>query len=54
LWSAEVREFLGAASLQVPDADKDVEADRAVHSEYFPALIADMQEVAQLDPEAQW
>jgi ring-1,2-phenylacetyl-CoA epoxidase subunit PaaC len=54
LWIAEVNAFLKEAGLQVPVADKGVEADRAVHSEYFPALIADLQEVAQLDPEAQW
>ncbi|HEX9597513.1 MAG TPA: Phenylacetic acid catabolic protein, partial [Anaerolineales bacterium] len=54
LWSEEVTQFLKEAGLQVPPANNDVQADRAVHSEYFPALIADLQEVAQLDPEAQW
>lgn len=54
LWSEEVTQFLKEAGLQVPPADNDVQADRAVHSEYFPALISDLQEVAQLDPEAQW
>jgi ring-1,2-phenylacetyl-CoA epoxidase subunit PaaC len=54
VWSAEVTGFFNEAGLQVPAAHNHVEADRAVHSEYFPALIADLQEVAQLDPEAQW
>ena len=54
MWSGEVSMFLKEAGLQVPPGNNDVEADRAVHSEYFPALIADLQEVAQLDPEAQW
>ncbi|MEX1143599.1 MAG: 1,2-phenylacetyl-CoA epoxidase subunit PaaC [Anaerolineales bacterium] len=53
-WGSEVTAFLKEAGLEVPVTDSNVEADRAVHSEYFPALIADLQEVAQLDPEAQW
>ncbi|HLE73285.1 MAG TPA: 1,2-phenylacetyl-CoA epoxidase subunit PaaC [Anaerolineales bacterium] len=54
VWSAEVTSLLKEAGLLVSFADNEVEADRAVHSEYFPALIADLQEVAQLDPAAQW
>jgi len=54
VWSREVREFLKEASLAVPEVQGDVESDRTVHSEYFPTLIADLQEVARLDPEAQW
>lgn len=54
LWSAEVTAFLKESGLQVPQTDNNVEADRAVHSEYFPVLLSDMQEVAQQDPEAQW
>ncbi|MEX2160422.1 MAG: 1,2-phenylacetyl-CoA epoxidase subunit PaaC [Anaerolineales bacterium] len=54
IWSREVTTFLSESGLQVPPADRNVIADRAVHSEYFGALIADLQQVAQLDPEAQW
>ncbi len=54
VWKEEMTTFLAQASLQVPDSAGRVEVDRAVHSEYFPALIAELQEVAQLDPEAQW
>ncbi|MEX1248006.1 MAG: 1,2-phenylacetyl-CoA epoxidase subunit PaaC [Anaerolineales bacterium] len=54
IWSGEVTTFLSESGLKVPPAERDVVADRAVHSEYFGALIADLQQVAQLDPEAQW
>jgi ring-1,2-phenylacetyl-CoA epoxidase subunit PaaC len=53
-WMAEVTKFLTEQGLEVPKSKNQVEVDRAVHSEYFPALIADLQEVAQTDPEAQW
>jgi ring-1,2-phenylacetyl-CoA epoxidase subunit PaaC len=53
-WLAEVTQFLKDATLEVPNVNARVNVDRAVHSEYFPALIDDLQEVAQADPEAQW
>lgn len=54
VWATEVTAFLKEAGLQVPQANNDVESDRAVHSEYFDVMIKDLQEVAQLDPEAKW
>lgn len=54
VWAAEAKQFLKEAGLDVPKSGGPVEVDRAAHSEYFPALIAELQEVAQLDPEAQW
>ena len=54
VWTREVTEFLKEAGLVVPEVQGDVESDRTVHSEYFPSLIGDLQEVAQFDPEAQW
>jgi ring-1,2-phenylacetyl-CoA epoxidase subunit PaaC len=54
IWATEVRAFLKEAGLQAPQADNDVESDRAVHSEFFDVMIKDLQEVAQLDPEAKW
>lgn len=51
---AEVTKFLRSSGLEIPIPATRVDVDRAVHSEYFPALIADLQEVAQVDPEAQW
>jgi ring-1,2-phenylacetyl-CoA epoxidase subunit PaaC len=53
-WNSEVSQFLTLAELEVPKSGSPIVVDRAVHSEYFPALIADLQEVAQADPEAQW
>jgi ring-1,2-phenylacetyl-CoA epoxidase subunit PaaC len=53
-WTAEVTQFLKDSTLEIPQANDRVDVDRAVHSEYFPALIADLQEVAQADSEAQW
>lgn len=54
VWAGEVTAFLREASLQVPATDNAVVADRRVHSEYFGALIEDLQTVARLDPEAVW
>jgi ring-1,2-phenylacetyl-CoA epoxidase subunit PaaC len=54
IWATEVSAFLKEAGLQAPQADNDVESDRAVHSEFFDVMIKDLQEVAQLDPEAKW
>jgi ring-1,2-phenylacetyl-CoA epoxidase subunit PaaC len=53
-WAAEVTKFLSKSGLEILITTTRVDVDRAVHSEYFPALIADLQEVAQVDPEAQW
>lgn len=53
-WNDDVSQFLAKAGLEVPKSRGPIEVDRAVHSEYFPALISDLQEVAQADPEAQW
>ncbi len=53
-WTKEVIKFLRTSGLEVRKSAGQAQVDRAVHSEYFPALIADLQEVAQADPEAQW
>lgn len=53
-WTVEVTAFLTEQGLEVPKSGSQIHVDRAVHSEYFPALIGDLQEVAQTDPEAQW
>lgn len=54
VWVAEVTTILSDANLKVPAVDNAVFADRRVHSEYFDVMIADLQEVARLDPEAKW
>jgi ring-1,2-phenylacetyl-CoA epoxidase subunit PaaC len=53
-WRTEVVQFLEAAGLRTPEESDAVQSDRAVHTETFSALIADLQQVAQFDPEAQW
>ncbi len=53
-WTEGVSKFLKSSGLELPKSTDQVQVDRAVHSEYFPALIADLQEVTQADPEAQW
>jgi ring-1,2-phenylacetyl-CoA epoxidase subunit PaaC len=54
MWQDEATRFLTNSGMKIPETAAVVQVDRAVHSENFPALIADLQEVAQLDPEAQW
>jgi ring-1,2-phenylacetyl-CoA epoxidase subunit PaaC len=53
-WANEVSGFLTQAGLVAGKADVPPNVDRAVHSEYLDDLIAELQEVARLDPEAQW
>lgn len=53
-WAAEVGAFLAEAGLRLPSETAAVQADRAVRSEYMQALVTEMQEVARLDPEAEW
>ncbi|MCW5873504.1 MAG: phenylacetate-CoA oxygenase subunit PaaC [Anaerolineales bacterium] len=57
-WSSEAIAFLQSANLSIPSSfiphPSSLVDSRRVHSEYFPALIQDLQAVARLDPEAQW
>jgi ring-1,2-phenylacetyl-CoA epoxidase subunit PaaC len=53
-WEAEVRPFLAEAGLRVPDVDQPPNTDRTVHAPDLPALLAEMQEVARRDPQAEW
>jgi ring-1,2-phenylacetyl-CoA epoxidase subunit PaaC len=54
MWEVEVTNLLKESGLEVPMSGGKADVDRAVHSEYFHTLIADLQEIAQMDPEAQW
>lgn len=54
VWAGEVTQFLAEADLQVNLRSPISASDRRVHSEYFDALIEDLQTVARLDPEATW
>ena len=53
-WEAQVRPFLADAGLIVPEVDRPVAGDRATTAPDLPALLAEMQEVARGDPEAEW
>jgi ring-1,2-phenylacetyl-CoA epoxidase subunit PaaC len=57
-WHKELSAFLKTASLVLPSSltphPSSLSSDRRVHSEYFGALIEDLQTVARLDPEATW
>lgn len=54
-WEGQTRPFLEACGLSVPDDSlprRDI--PRAEHTEHLMALLAEMQSVARLDPEAEW
>jgi ring-1,2-phenylacetyl-CoA epoxidase subunit PaaC len=53
-WLDIVKPFLGESGLKVPDNYQPVEVDRVEHSPHLNALLIEMQEVARLDPDAQW
>jgi ring-1,2-phenylacetyl-CoA epoxidase subunit PaaC len=50
-WEAEVRPFLAAAGLVVPDAPSPIQPNRTNHTTHLGSLLADMQSVARLEPE---
>lgn len=52
-WKKEVTAALKAASLAIPDA-APAPGSRGEHSEHLAPLLADMQTVARLEPEANW
>ena len=54
-WEGHVRPFLDGCGLAIPDESlprRDI--PRAEHTEHLMALLAEMQAVARLDPEAEW
>lgn len=53
VWSADVEAFLKEASLTIPAIDP-APGDRTSHTVHLQPLLADMQEVARLEPEAHW
>ncbi|GAB4396893.1 MAG: phenylacetate-CoA oxygenase subunit PaaC [Anaerolineales bacterium] len=52
-WEAQQRTFLTQLGLSVPDA-APVTYNRLQHTPHLAALLAEMQSVARLDPEAVW
>jgi ring-1,2-phenylacetyl-CoA epoxidase subunit PaaC len=53
-WEAQVRPFLTTAGLTVPDVDRPLATARTTFAPDLPALLAEMQEVARWDPQAEW
>ncbi|RMG97469.1 MAG: phenylacetate-CoA oxygenase subunit PaaI [Chloroflexi bacterium] len=53
-WEAQVRPFLDAANLQIPDITTPVTTSRTNHTTHLVDLLAEMQSVARLEPEADW
>jgi ring-1,2-phenylacetyl-CoA epoxidase subunit PaaC len=53
-WEVVVLAHLRSAGLQIPLVEDAPAADRGEHTDYFPALIAELQSVARSDPEAVW
>lgn len=55
-WLVEVKAFLGACSLQLPDADTTpyMGGRNGYPSEHLEALVKEMGEVIMSDPEAVW
>lgn len=53
-WHKQVRPFLEAAGLRLPAGVTGIVAGRGDYTDHRPALLAEMQEVARLDPEAEW
>lgn len=54
-WDGHVRPFLDGCGLAIPDESlprRDI--PRVEHTEHLMALLAEMQSVARLDPEAEW
>ncbi len=53
-WLERVIPFLEQSDLSIPPGVDLVDASRKEHSEYLPGLIGELQEVARLDPTANW
>ena len=52
-WQGQVIPFLEQANLSIPSA-KMRTLDRALPSQHLVNILADLQQVARLDPQAQW
>jgi ring-1,2-phenylacetyl-CoA epoxidase subunit PaaC len=53
-WQAAVAPFLEKSGLRIPTAKGSVTEPRSQHMKYLKELLTDLQEVARLDPDAQW
>ncbi len=53
-WLDIVKPFLRESGLKAPDINQLIEVDRVEHTPHLDVLLNEMQEVARLDPDAQW
>lgn len=53
-WEEAVRPFLHETGLQPPDNPGGEPEGREVHTPHLEQLLGELQEVARLDPEAEW
>jgi ring-1,2-phenylacetyl-CoA epoxidase subunit PaaC len=53
-WLPTVRDHLTNAGLTIPHADRPSTTSRTEHTSHLTALLAEMQMVARLDPQAKW
>lgn len=53
-WRNIVTNHLADSGLTIPTNNHNIATDRAQHTEHLSALLAEMQSVARLDPEAKW
>ena len=53
-WQAAAMPFLDKSGLKIPPAEASVAEPRSQHTKHLNELLADLQEVARVDPDAQW
>ena len=53
-WLDIVKQFLQESGLRAPDNYQPFDVDRSEHTPHLNVLLIEMQEVARLDPDAQW
>ena len=53
-WEAQIFPVLQKASLLIPEHGTPITAQRDQHTPHLAALLAEMQQVARLDPQATW
>lgn len=53
-WLEAVRPFLTTCTLTIPHNDTPPTTSRSLHSQHLAPLLADLQKVARLEPDAKW
>lgn len=53
-WLGRIRPFLSTANLTIPDNQTPSTSSRSNHTPHLTTLLAEMQKVARLNPEAVW